>query len=45
MVNETDLFDFDDNHFGLHRYAEWIEITDEDNQKTYCYPIQRWIDK
>ncbi|CAF4049780.1 unnamed protein product [Rotaria sp. Silwood2] len=26
-------------------YAEWIEITDEDNMQTYCYPIQRWIDK
>ncbi len=29
----------------IDRYAEWIEITDEDNNKTYCYPIQRWIDK
>jgi hypothetical protein len=29
----------------LHRYAEWIEITDEDNNQTYCYPIQRWLDK
>ena len=28
-----------------HRYAEWIEVTDQDNQRTYCYPIQRWIDK
>ncbi|CAF1350708.1 unnamed protein product, partial [Adineta steineri] len=26
-------------------YCEWIEITDKDNNKTYCYPIQRWIDK
>ncbi|CAF3808973.1 unnamed protein product [Rotaria sordida] len=26
-------------------YAEWIEITDEDNIQTYCYPIQRWLDK
>jgi len=29
----------------IDRYAEWIEVTDEDNNKTYCYPIQRWIDK
>ncbi|CAF4350403.1 unnamed protein product, partial [Adineta steineri] len=26
-------------------YCEWIEITDKDNNKIYCYPIQRWIDK
>ena len=26
-------------------YAEWIEITDEDNGRKYCYPIQRWLDK
>ncbi|CAF3508369.1 unnamed protein product [Rotaria sp. Silwood1] len=26
-------------------YAEWIEIIDEDNMQTYCYPIQRWLDK
>jgi len=31
--------------FFLHRYAEWIEVTDQDNRRTYCYPIQRWIDK
>ncbi len=29
----------------IDRYAEWIEITDEDNKKSYCFPIQRWIDK
>ena len=29
----------------ISRYAEWIEITDEDNGRSYCYPIQRWIDK
>lgn len=27
------------------RYAEWIEVTDQDNQQTFCFPIQRWIDK
>ena len=27
------------------RYAEWIEIIDEDFQKSYCFPIQRWLDK
>ncbi len=32
-------------YYLIHRYAEWIEITDEDNKRTYCYPIQRWIDK
>lgn len=26
-------------------YAEWIEVTDDDYEKTYCFPIQRWIDK
>ncbi|CAF4483957.1 unnamed protein product [Rotaria socialis] len=26
-------------------YAEWIEIIDEDNHQTYCFPIQRWLDK
>ncbi|CAF1098753.1 unnamed protein product, partial [Adineta ricciae] len=26
-------------------YVEWIEIIDEDNGKTYCFPIQRWLDK
>jgi hypothetical protein len=35
------------NHiFGFNcRYCEWIEVTDEDNGQTYCYPIKRWIDK
>ena len=27
------------------RYAEWIEITDHENARIYCYPIQRWLDK
>jgi hypothetical protein len=27
------------------RYADWIEITDHENERTYCYPIQRWLDK
>ena len=26
-------------------YGEWISITDEDHQITYCFPIQRWLDK
>jgi hypothetical protein len=26
-------------------YGEWISITDDDNQLTYCFPIQRWLDK
>ena len=26
-------------------YGEWISITDDENQMTYCFPIQRWLDK
>lgn len=26
-------------------YGEWISITDDDHQITYCFPIQRWLDK
>jgi hypothetical protein len=26
-------------------YGEWISITDDDNGQTYCFPIQRWLDK
>jgi hypothetical protein len=29
----------------IKRYCEWIEVTDDDNGQTYCYPIQRWLDK
>ena len=29
----------------MFRYAEWIEVTDQDNHRTFCFPIQRWIDK
>lgn len=45
MVNHISVQQFFDCLLILHRYAEWIEIVDEDNQRTYCYPIQRWIDK
>lgn len=31
--------------YSSYRYAEWIEIIDEDNSVAYCFPIQRWIDK
>jgi len=44
MVNHISVQQFFFRLF-VGRYAEWIEIVDEDNQRTYCYPIQRWIDK
>ena len=29
----------------VHRYGEWISITDNDRNETFCFPLQRWLDK
>jgi hypothetical protein len=27
------------------RYGEWISVTDNDTNETFCFPLQRWLDK
>jgi hypothetical protein len=31
--------------FDWYRYGEWISVTDNDTNETYCFPLQRWLDK